>query len=113
MLQRAVVLVMICASAAACAQQSELARDGARAGCTLPVIVAFAGQPDAALLADLGSSAEVRLDAPTALTANLYSVTLGADGAAEACLAAAERLRKDPRVRAVTVDERRAIHAAQ
>jgi hypothetical protein len=113
MLQRAVLLVMICGSAAACAQQRERVGDDARAACSLPVIVAFAGQPDAALLADLGSSVGVRLDAPTALTANLYSVTLGADGSADACLAAAERLRKDPRVRAVTVDERRAIHAAQ
>src|SRR5262245_4438206 len=100
MLRRTVLLMMVCGSAAACAQQRECA-DEARAACALPVILAFAAQPDPALLADLAKSADVRLETPTALTTSLYSVTLGADGPADACLAAAERLRNDPRVRAV------------
>ena len=38
------------------------------------------------------------------------AVTLRAEGGDDACVAAVDRLRADARVRAVTVDERRAIH---
>lgn len=110
MIRRAVLLLLIGGAAIACAQQREQTRERAVAECELPVIVAFASPPDASLLDDLARSAAARLDNPSSLTANLYSVTLRADGGAEACLAAADRLRGDARVRAVSVDERRAIH---
>jgi hypothetical protein len=110
MIRRAVLLMLIGSGATACAQQRELADDDSAQPCTLPVIVAFATPPDATTLAELARGAGVRLEQPSSLTANLYAITLEADGSADACLAAADRLRQDSRVRAVTVDERRAIH---
>ncbi len=112
MLRRAMLPLLFGGLGVACAQQrSQIAEEAAAVGCTLPVIVAFVTPPDQAMFVELARAAGARLGAPASLTANLYSLTLGADGADDACLAAAERLRNDPRVRAVNVDERRAINA--
>ncbi len=110
MIRRAALLVLIGSAAIACAQQREQTSQRADAECALQIIVAFAAPPDPALFDDLARSAAVRLETPSSLTANLYSVTLHAEGGDDVCLAAADRLRGDSRVRAVTVDERRAIH---
>ncbi|HZF31455.1 MAG TPA: hypothetical protein VE907_20230 [Gammaproteobacteria bacterium] len=103
------LLSVLLAATTACAQQG--ARQTAEAGCALSVIVAFASPPDDALLADLGRGAGVRLEGATSLTTNIYSLTLRADGAEAVCRDAVQRLRADPRVRSVDLDERRQIQA--
>ena len=110
-LPRSLLLVLLTAALPACAQQRASDRDGAATGCELPVIVAFATPPDDALLAALGRAAGVRLEQAASLTTNIYSLTLRADGADTVCRDAVQRLRADPRVRSVDLDERRQIKA--
>jgi hypothetical protein len=109
LLARSLLSVLLAAATTACAQQG--ARHTAEAGCALSVIVAFADPPNDALLAELGRGAGVRLEGATSLTTNIYSVTLRADGAEAVCRDAVQRLRADPRVRSVDLDERRQIQA--
>ena len=106
---RALLSVLLAVAATACAQQA--GRRTADAGCELPVIVAFASPPNDALLAELGRNAGVRLEGATSLTANIYALTLRADGGATACRDAVQTLRADARVRSVDLDERRQIQA--
>jgi hypothetical protein len=114
LLFRSLLSVLLVGAAVACAQQRPLDAAGSAPGtCALPVIVAFANAPDAALLADLGRGSGVRLDSAASLTTNIYSLTLHADGGDAACRDAVQRLRADPRVRSVDLDERRQIHAPQ
>jgi hypothetical protein len=109
LLYRALLSILLAVATTACAQQS--GRRTADAGCELPVIVAFASPPNDALLAELGSSAGVRLEGARALTSNIYSVTLRAEGGATVCTDGVQKLRADARVRSVDLDERRQIQA--
>jgi hypothetical protein len=96
-------LLLGCATAA-CAQPRE---DAARAACTVNVIVGLQSEPSGALLADLGRASGARLELVRTMTSNLHLLALSAAGAEPECAAAIERLRRDPRVRAVDVDTRR------
>src|SRR5262249_52492035 len=114
LLSRSLPPVLIAAATVACAQQGGRDADaGPATRCVLPVIVAVPSAPDDALFADLGLAAGVRLESPTSLTTNIYSLTLRADGGDAVCREAVQRLRADPRVRSVDLDERRQIRATQ
>jgi len=73
------------------------------------VIVALNDAPDDKLLAELSRVSGARLELIRTMTSNLHLLTLEAQGADSECTAAMERLRGDPRVRSVDVDERRKI----
>jgi hypothetical protein len=74
------------------------------------VIVALTDSPDDKLLADLSRVSGARLELIRTMTSNLHLLSLEAQGADSECRAAMERLRGDPRVRSVDIDERRKIH---
>lgn len=99
-----------CAAACAGRPEREAARSApASPSCALRLIVGFRQAPDEALLGDLGRASGARLEIVSVISPDrLYVLTLGADGAAAACAAAADRLRRDPRVGSVDVDRRRA-----
>lgn len=105
------VAVLGVGAAAACTGRSEreLAQAGAEPGtCALRLIVGLEGAPDRALLADLGRASGARLEIVSVISPDrLYVLSLTADGAASECGAAADRLRRDARVRSVDVDTRR------
>ena len=63
--------------------------------------------PDGTLVADLDRVSGSRLEVLRTMTSNLYLFSLEAQGPQPECDAAVERLRRDPRVRAVDLDERR------
>ncbi len=65
--------------------------------------------PDDALVADLDRVSGARLELLRTMTSNLHLFSLEAQGPQPECDAAVERLRRDPRVRAVDLDERRQI----
>ena len=94
---------------AACVQPREVAQ-AAPSDCRLQVIVALDAAPDDKLLADLSRVSGARLELIRTMTSNLHLLALEAQGAESECRAAMERLRGDPRVRSVDVDERRKIH---
>jgi len=73
------------------------------------VIVALTDAPDDKLLADLSRVSGARLELIREMASNLYLLTLETQGADSECRAAMERLRGDPRVKSVDVDERRKI----
>jgi hypothetical protein len=107
-LQRCVFLLAGCA-AAACAQPRD---DGARSpGCGVRVIVALQPSPDDALVADLARVSGVRLELVRTMTSNLHLFAMTAAGPEPECTAAIERLRRDPRVRSVDLDQRRKIQS--
>ena len=107
-LPRSLLLILGCA-AAACAQPRD---DGALAatGCSVRVIVTLRATPDDALVADLARVSGAQLELVRTMTSNLHLFTLTAAGRRPECTAAIERLRRDPRVRAVDLDQRREIH---
>ena len=108
-LPRSLLLILGCA-AAACAQPRD---DRARAGesCSVRVIVALQPAPDDALIAELGRVSGARLELVRTMTSNLHLFALTASGPEPECSAAIERLRRDPRVRAVDLDQRRQIQS--
>jgi hypothetical protein len=103
-----ITLVLGCA-AAACARPHEAAQ-AVPSTCSLQLIVALDVAPDDELLADLSRVSGARLELIRTMTSNLHLLALEAQGADSECRAAMERLRGDPRVRSVDVDERRKIH---
>jgi hypothetical protein len=105
---RSLLLIFGCA-AAACAQPRDEAF--ASPSCSLRVIVTLESSPDDALIADLGRASRARLELVRTMTSNLHLFTLAADGPEQECAAAIERLRRDPRVRAVDLDQRRQIQS--
>jgi hypothetical protein len=106
-LLRGAVLALGCA-AAACAQPRD---DAARAsGCVVQVIVTLQSSPDDALVADLARVTGARLTLVRTMTSNLHLFSIEA-GPEPECDAAIERLRSDPRVRAVDLDRRRQIQS--
>jgi hypothetical protein len=81
--------------------------------CQARIILSYANapaaSPDQTLLADLGSTAQVELSYLRSITAGTDVLTIEADDPDAKCSQALERLRADPRVRSVSIDERRAL----
>jgi hypothetical protein len=107
---RTLLTVVLGSAAAACVQPRADVAQAAPSTCTIQVIVALDAAPDAALLADLSRVSGARLELIRTMTSNLHLLSLDAEGDDSKCKAAMERLRGDPRVRSVDVDERRQIH---
>lgn len=99
----------------ACASRSGpgTSADDTTADCTLRVIASFSESgvqhpPDAAFLQGLARDAGVQLTYVRSLTPDLHLLVLSADDADDPdCERALERLRSDPRVRSVDIDQRR------
>jgi hypothetical protein len=106
---RTLLTLVLAFGAAACAQPRADVAEAAPSTCTLRVIVALNAAPDAALLADLSRVSGAHLELIRTMTSNLHLLALEAQGDDSECKAAMERLRGDPRVRSVDVDERRKI----
>jgi hypothetical protein len=70
-------------------------------------IVALQQDPVPSLVEELSRASGARLELVRAMTTNLHLFSLTAAGTEAECLAAIERLRRDPRVRSVDVDQRR------
>jgi hypothetical protein len=100
-------LVLLSCATAACAQPRNAAGDSA--GCSVQAIVALQADPTAALVAELARVSGARLELVRSMTTNLHLFSLTAPGPEAECAAAIERLRGDPRVRSVDVDQRRQI----
>ena len=83
------------------------------AECSVRVIVHFAGDADAALLAELERVNALELEPRGEITADLRVYTLRAFDSDDACGAAIDRLRRDERVRSGNVDTRRELHEEQ
>jgi hypothetical protein len=109
-LPRSLLLLVACA-AAACAQPRD---DGALAepGCSVRVIVTLQAAPNDALVADLARVSRAQLELVRTMTSNLHLFALTAAGSESECTAAIERLRRDPRVDAVDIDQRREIQSS-
>jgi hypothetical protein len=106
---RTLLTLMLGSTATACAQPRTDVAEAATSDCSLRVIVALDEAPDAALLADLSRVSGARLELIRTMTSNLHLLALEAQGDDSECRAAMERLRSDPRVRSVDVDQRRKI----
>ncbi len=107
-LPRSVLLLLGCAAAACAQPRDDRAREPS---CEVRVIVALQPPPDDALVADLGRVSGARLELVRTMTLNLHLFALTAAGAEPECNAAIERLRRDPRVRSVDLDQRRGIQS--
>ena len=105
-LLRSAFLALGCAAAACAQPRDEVASTPT---CALRVIVTLQSAPDDALVADLGRASGARLELVRTMTSNLHLFSLTAPGAEAECMAAIERLRRDPRVRSVDLDQRRQI----
>jgi hypothetical protein len=106
---RTLLTLVLGSAAAACAQPRPDVPEAATSTCSLQLIVALDAAPDAALLADLSRVSGARLQLIRTMTSNLHLLALEARGDDSECKAALERLRGDPRVRSVDVDQRRKI----
>jgi hypothetical protein len=106
---RTLLTLVLAFAAGACAQPRTDVAEAAPSMCTLHVIVALDAAPDAALLADLSRVSGAHLELIRTMTSNLHLLALEAQGDDSECKAAMQRLRGDPRVRSVDVDERRKI----
>ena len=103
-----VALVFLSCATAACAQpRSDAAAPGG--SCSVQAIVALQVAPEPALIAELGRVSGVRLELVRTMTTNLHLFSVNAPGPESECMAAIERLRRDPRVRSVDLDQRRQI----
>ena len=100
-------LVLLSCATAACAQPRDDA--GEPGGCSVQAIVALQVDPVPSLVADLDRASGARLELVRTMTPNLHLFSLTAPGAEAECVAAIERLRRDPRVRSVDIDQRRQI----
>jgi hypothetical protein len=94
----------------ACAQPRDADREPV-SGCAVQVIVTLQRAPDAALVGELARASGARLELVRTMTSSLHLFELRAAGAEPECAAAVERLRSDPRVRAVDLDQRRGIQS--
>jgi hypothetical protein len=99
--------VLLSCATAACAQPRNDAREPLN--CSAQAIVALQLDPTPSLLAELGRGSNARLELVRTMTTNLHLISLTAPGTEAECMAAIERLRRDPRVRSVDVDQRRQI----
>jgi hypothetical protein len=102
-----VALVLLSFATVACAQPRNDGREPA--GCSVQAIVALQEAPVPSLVAELGRAAGASLELVRSMTTNLHLVSLTAPGAEADCVAAIERLRRDPRVRSVDLDQQRQI----
>ena len=100
-------LALLSCATAACAQPRNDVREPA--DCSVQAIVALQQGPTPSLVADLGRASGARLELVRTMTSNLHLFSLTAPGAEAECTAAIERLRRDPRVRSVDLDQRRQI----
>ncbi len=100
-------LALLCCAAGACAQPRNDVREPA--DCSVQAIVALQQDPAPSLVADLGRASGARLELVRTMTPNLHLFSVSAPGAEAECMAAIERLRRDPRVRSVDLDQRRQI----
>jgi hypothetical protein len=98
-------LVLLSCCTAACAQPRGDASEPT--GCSVQAIVALQGDPVPALVEDLGRASGARLELVRTMTSNLHLFSLMAPWPEADCVAAVERLRRDPRVRSVDLDQRR------
>ena len=105
-LSRWALISLTCATAA-CAQPRDVAREPA--GCSVQAIVALQADPEPSLIADLGRASGARLELVRTLTPHLHLFSLTAPAGEAECPAALERLRRDPRVRSVDIDQQRQI----
>ncbi len=102
-----VALVLLSFATAACAQPRSERREPP--GCSVQAIVALQGEPVPSLVAELARVAGAQLELVRSMTTNLHLFSLTAPGAEADCVAAIERLRRDPRVRSVDLDQQRQI----
>jgi hypothetical protein len=100
-------LVLLSGATAACAQPRDDAREPA--GCSLQAIVALQQAPVPSFVADLSRASGARLELVRTMTSDIHLFSLTAPGPEAECVAALERLRRDPRVRSVDLDQRRQI----
>ena len=98
-------LVLLTCATVACAQPRSDSREPA--GCSVQAIVALQPAPTPALVEELSRASGARLELVRTMTSNLHLFSLTAAGAEAECAAAIERLRRDPRVRSVDLDQRR------
>jgi hypothetical protein len=105
-LLRSAFLVLGCVAAACAQPRDEIA---SAPSCALRIIVTLQSAPDEALVDDLDRVSGARLELLRTMTSNLYLFSLEGQGPEPECDAAVERLRRDPRVRAVDRDERRQV----
>ena len=105
-LPRLALVGLTCATAA-CAQPRDVA--GEPTDCSVQAIVALELDPVPSLIADLGRASGAQLELVRTMTSNLHLFSLTKQGAEAECMAAMERLRRDPRVRSVDIDQRRQI----
>lgn len=104
---RSLLLVFGCA-AAACAQPRD---DRVAASCSERIIVTLQSAPTDELVADLRRVSGAQLELVRTMTSNLHLFSLTAVGPEAECTAAVERLRRDSRVRAVDLDQRRQVQS--
>ena len=82
--------------------------------CSTQVIVVLsestAPEPEAGLVADLASTAQVRLIYLRSAGPGIHVFSLHADDPEPSCESALERLRRDPRIRSIEQDEHRVRH---
>lgn len=95
----------------ACAHTDDnVTTDAAGRNCEARLIVGFdetAGEPSAELLSQ---AAQAQVEIRTSIGPSLYAVDLRADGSADVCMAAVDRLRLVAGVRSVDFDTRRQAH---
>ena len=82
--------------------------------CSTQVIVTLsestAPEPEAGLVADLASTAQVRLTYLRSAGPGIHVFSLHADDLQPSCESALDRLRRDPRIRSIELDEHRVRH---
>src|SRR5262245_4092089 len=97
----------------ACVTDDASSSAAAAQRCEVQIIMTYASvptaDPDATLIADLASKAQVELAYLRSIIAGTDVLTVKADDTDARCSHALERLRADPRVRSVSIDERRAL----
>lgn len=110
------VLALVAAAAVVIGGCNGESINDARTGnvtCSVNVLVRFAAEPDAALLADLERTHSLELQPRGAITRDLGVYSLRAVGPEDACDAAMRRLQRDERVRSVDLDAQRELHEEQ
>jgi hypothetical protein len=100
-------------SAACVGDRPEAPARATVADCTVSVIVRFAREPDATLLANLGHTHALALEPIGAITGDLGVYLLSVDGGDAECRDAIDRLRTDASVRSVDIDTRREVHGRE
>jgi hypothetical protein len=106
----AAIVVAACASDTTASKPEALAANACSAQVIVTLAETTAPEPDGALIADLADTARVRLTFLRSAGPGMHVFTLRADDPDPTCDAAMERLRRDPRVRSVEIDEHRVRH---